>query len=94
MDLRVSPAIRPVLSYFSAQRLARSTLLTNTRRNTKAAKGKRGPASTLERQIERISQLPRAKQKLVMEMLATVIQQAEHQETATVGSLDKQAASG
>ncbi|MEK6815232.1 MAG: hypothetical protein AABY65_10890 [Nitrospirota bacterium] len=42
----------------------------------KAAKGKRGPASTLEKEIERISQLPRAKQKSVMEMLDTVIQQA------------------
>jgi len=42
----------------------------------KAAKGKRGPAATLEKQIEQISQLPRAKQKFVMEMLDTVIQQA------------------
>lgn len=42
----------------------------------KAAKNKRGPASTLEKQIEQISQLPRAKQKFVMEMLDTVIQQA------------------
>ena len=42
----------------------------------KTAKGKRGPASTLERQIEQISQLPRAKQKFVMEMLETVIKQA------------------
>lgn len=42
----------------------------------KAAKSKRGPASTLEKQIEQISQLPRAKQKFVMEMLDTVIQQA------------------
>jgi transcriptional regulator with XRE-family HTH domain len=37
---------------------------------------KRGPASTLEKQIEQISQLPRAKQKFVMDMLNTVIQQA------------------
>lgn len=35
----------------------------------KAAKSKREPASTLEKQIEQISQLPRAKQKFVMEML-------------------------
>lgn len=39
-------------------------------------KGKRGPTSTLQRQIERVGQLPRAKQKFVMEILETVIQQA------------------
>lgn len=42
----------------------------------KAAKSKRGPASTLEKQIERIGRLPRAKQRFVMQMLDTVIQQA------------------
>jgi transcriptional regulator with XRE-family HTH domain len=42
----------------------------------KATKGKRGPTSVLERQIEQISHLPRAKQKFVMEMLEAVIQQA------------------
>ncbi len=36
---------------------------------------KRGPASKLQRQIDQISQLPRAKQKFVSEMLDTVIQQ-------------------
>lgn len=41
----------------------------------KAAKGKRGPTPRLQRQMELISQLPRAKQKFVMEMLDTVIQQ-------------------
>ncbi|MCP4285410.1 MAG: helix-turn-helix domain-containing protein [Gammaproteobacteria bacterium] len=41
-----------------------------------AAKGKRGPTPALQRQIEQISQLPRTKQKFVMEMLETVIQQA------------------
>lgn len=45
----------------------------STKRTTTS---KRGPASTLERQIEQISQLPRAKQKFVMDMLNTVIQQA------------------
>jgi len=38
-------------------------------------KRKRGPASKLQRQIEQVSQLPRAKQKFVMDMLDTVIQQ-------------------
>jgi len=39
---------------------------------------KRGPASTLQRQIEQIGLMPRAKQQFVMEMLDTVIQQAAH----------------
>jgi transcriptional regulator with XRE-family HTH domain len=44
--------------------------------NKQTTTSKRGPASTLEKQIEQISQLPRAKQKFVMDMLNTVIQQA------------------
>jgi len=43
--------------------------------STMAAKGKRGPASKLQQQVEQISQLPRAKQKFVTEMLDTVLQQ-------------------
>lgn len=39
-------------------------------------KGKRGPMSKLQQQLEQISQLPKAKQRFVMEMLDTVIQQA------------------
>jgi len=39
-------------------------------------KGKRGPVSVLQRQVEQIQQLPRAKQRFVIEMLDTVIQQA------------------
>ena len=42
----------------------------------KAARGKRGPASQLERSIERISELPKQKQRFVMEMLETVLAQA------------------
>lgn len=38
--------------------------------------GKRGPAPKLQRQIERIHQLPKARQKFVMEMLETVLSQA------------------
>ncbi len=37
---------------------------------------KRGPAPKLLRQVELISQLPKSKQKFVMDMLDTVIQQA------------------
>jgi transcriptional regulator with XRE-family HTH domain len=38
--------------------------------------GKRGPASQLQRSIERISDLPKPKQKFVIEMLETVLAQA------------------
>lgn len=41
-----------------------------------AGKGKRGPAPKLQQQLEQISQLPKAKQRFVMEMLETVIHQA------------------
>ena len=39
-------------------------------------RSKRGPASQLERSIERISELPRPKQKFVLQMLETVLAQA------------------
>ena len=39
---------------------------------------KRGPARKLQQQIEQITQLPRAKQKFVIEILDTVIQQSAH----------------
>lgn len=38
--------------------------------------GKRGPAPRLQQQIERISQLPKSKQRFVSEMLDTVLAQA------------------
>ena len=41
-----------------------------------ARSGKRGPASQLQRSIERISELPKPKQRFVMEMLETVLAQA------------------
>jgi transcriptional regulator with XRE-family HTH domain len=41
-----------------------------------AAAKKRGPASKLQQQIERIQQLPRTQQRFVMQMLDTVIAQA------------------
>jgi transcriptional regulator with XRE-family HTH domain len=43
---------------------------------SKRASNKRGPTSKLQQQMERVSLLPRAKQKFVMEMIDTVIQQA------------------
>lgn len=42
----------------------------------KAARGKRGPASRLAQQIEVVSQLPKAKQLFVSQMIETVIAQA------------------
>ena len=41
-------------------------------------KAKRGPTPKLQQQIERINQLPKAKQRFVMEMIDTVIAQASH----------------
>ena len=40
-------------------------------------KGKRGPASRLEQQIEEISQLPKTQQRFVTQMLDTVLAQAK-----------------
>ena len=37
---------------------------------------KRGPTPILQRQLERISELPRSRQRFVIEMLDTVLQQA------------------
>lgn len=42
----------------------------------KPAPGKRGPTPKLQQQMERINQLPKAKQKFVMEMLEGVLSQA------------------
>lgn len=39
--------------------------------------GKRGPASRLEQQIDAITQLPKAKQKMVAEMIDSVIVKAQ-----------------
>jgi transcriptional regulator with XRE-family HTH domain len=44
--------------------------------DTAAAAKKRGPAPRLQQQIERIQQLPRTQQKIVMQMLDGVLTQA------------------
>lgn len=41
----------------------------------KRGPGKRGPAPKLQQQLERITQLPKAQQRFVMQMLDTVLQQ-------------------
>ncbi len=45
---------------------------------TQQPKGKPGPASRLQKQMERISQLPRTKQRYVSDVLEAVITQASH----------------
>jgi hypothetical protein len=42
-----------------------------------AQPAKRGPAPKLQQQIERIQKLPKSRQRFVMEMLDTVLQQAD-----------------
>ncbi len=42
----------------------------------KAPPGKRGPAPQIQQKIERLTRLPKAKQKLVLEMLDGVLAQA------------------
>jgi hypothetical protein len=42
----------------------------------KRANNKRGPASKLELQLQQVSQLPRAKQNLVSEVLDSLLSQA------------------
>jgi transcriptional regulator with XRE-family HTH domain len=45
----------------------------------KPENGKRGPTPKLQQQLERISRLPKARQRFVIEMLDTVLAQAAHQ---------------
>lgn len=42
----------------------------------KAAAARRGPAPQIQQKLERLTRLPKAKQKLVLEMLDGVLQQA------------------
>ncbi|SFD39472.1 hypothetical protein [Collimonas sp. OK412] len=44
--------------------------------DTTKSHAKRGPASQLERSIERINQLPKTKQRFVLQMLDTVLAQS------------------
>ena len=67
--LRVAVAMLPALAIALATTV--EELCADTPRPTK-----RGPAPKLQQQMERISQLPRPKQRFVMEMLDTVLQQA------------------
>ncbi len=71
--LRLPASLLPVLA--QALKVAVEELL-GPSRPARAVAGKRGPASRLERQVAQITQLPRAKQRFVIEMLDTVLAQA------------------
>ena len=62
-----------LLSLAQALRVQIDELLGDTAKNH----AKRGPASQLQRSMERISELPRLKQKFVIEMLETVLAQTK-----------------
>lgn len=70
--IRVPASTLPLLSTLFATPI--DTLVGHTPHATHTAK--RGPASQLQRSIERISELPKPKQRFVMEMLETVLAQA------------------
>jgi transcriptional regulator with XRE-family HTH domain len=69
--LRIAAAMLPVLA-----KALGVTLEELMGEEPKRPKGKRGPAPRLQQQLEQIGQLPKAKQRFVMEMLDAVIQQA------------------
>lgn len=68
--LRVAVALLPPLAQLLGVGI--DELIGTSTRGT----GKRGPASRLQQQLERLSTLPQAKQRLVMEMLEGVLMQA------------------
>ncbi len=70
-SLRIAVALLKPVS--EALEVSVENLLNETPIETKK---KPGPSSKLQQQIEKIQRLPRTKQKFVMEMLDTVIQQA------------------
>jgi len=71
--LRLPASLLPALAH--ALHVTVEELLGQSR-PAKAAGGRRATASRLERQVEAIAQLPRAKQRFVIEMLDTVLAQA------------------
>lgn len=76
--LRVAVAMLPPLA--KALSVSVDDLLDEAPRPTPA---KRGPASKLAQQVEQIRALPRTKQRFVMEMLDTVIQQQQQASSAS-----------
>lgn len=68
--LRIAVSLLPTLA--SALSVSVEELMSDN----PTTKKKRGPASTLQRQIEQISTLPRTKQKFITEMLDGLIKQS------------------
>ena len=52
------------------------TVLDTLVEGNEKATGKRGPAPKIQRQLERVSQLPRARQRMVSEVLDSLLAQA------------------
>jgi len=69
--VRIAASMLPVL----AQILDLSLEEILTGQATSRPAGKRGPASRLQQQVDAIGQLPKAKQRFVVEMLDTVLAQ-------------------
>lgn len=70
---RIPVSMLPALA--QALKVQVDALLGSTAK-AQAAQARRGPASQLQRSIERIGELPRPKQRFVLEMLETVLAQA------------------
>jgi len=70
--LRVAVALLPPL----ARALGVSTEHLIGEDEARSTAGKRGPASRLQQQITRIQQLPRARQRFLIELIETTLQQA------------------
>jgi len=71
---KVPSSMLPTLAEVLAVSVEELIGITNS--DSKDNSKKRGPAPKLLKQVEQISQLPKSKQKFVMDMLDTVIQQA------------------
>lgn len=69
---KVPSSMLPILAEMLAVSVEELIGVTTTSENKR-----RGPAPKLLKQVEQISQLPKTKQKFVMEMLDTVIQQQQ-----------------
>ncbi len=72
-SLRVAVALLPPLARTLGMSL--EELVGEDSKSAKAG-GKRGPAPRIQQQLERVSALPKAKQKFVSEMLDSVLAQA------------------
>ena len=72
--LRVAVALLPPLA--RALGVSIEHLIGEDEAEARSTAGKRGPASRLQQQIARIQQLPRARQRFLIELIETTLQQA------------------